>query len=395
MPKAMTSVRLDIKDQKTRKDFEDIISSLTNFQLHKYSDDPKTCDLWILEVGEDPKKEFELIQTIKSFGAEKEVFLTSPRLDSELLIQALRAGAKEFFPQPINREDAKNALLKFKELREGEKIVKDKEKKKKGKIIDVVGSKGGVGTTTVAVNLATSLAQSEGAPLVALVDMNLLFGEIPVFLDIESGFNWAEVARNISRLDSTYLMSILTKHSSGVYVLPSPTGLDGVNVATPEIIEKLFEEMQEIFDFVVIDGGQSIDEISFKIFEMADMVLLVSILSLPCLTNVKRLLWTFKRLGNPLEENIHIIVSRFIKKSEISLQEAERSINKEIFWIVPNDYLTTMSAINLGKTLVNVSAGSEISKNFVGLAAKFKEEGQKGTGKEKKGIIDKFLSARK
>ena len=393
MPKAMTSVRLDIKDQKTRKEFEDIISSLTDFQLHKYSDDPKTCDLWILEIGEDPKKEFELIQTIKSLGTEKEVFLTSSRLEPDLLIQALRAGAKEFFPQPVNKEEVRNALIKFKELRESEKVVK--EKKKNGKIIDIVGSKGGVGTTTVAVNLATSLAQSEGNPLVALVDMNLLFGEIPVFLDIESGFNWAEVARNISRIDSTYLMSILTKHSSGVYVLPSPTGLDGVNVATPEIIEKLFEEMQEIFDFVIIDGGQSIDEISFKIFEMADMVLLVSILSLPCLTNVKRLLWTFKRLGNPPEENIQIIVSRFIKKSEISLQEAERSINKEIFWIVPNDYLTTMSAINLGKTLSNVSGGSEISKNFVALAAKFREKEAKGIGKEKTGIIEKVLSIRK
>lgn len=393
MAKGMTSVRLDIKDQKTRKDFEEIISAITDFQIHKYSDDPKTCDLWILEIGEDPKKEFELIQTIKSFGAEKQVFLTSSRLEPELLIQALRAGAKEFFPQPLNKEEAKKALLTFKELREGEKVVK--EKKKRGKIIDVVGSKGGVGTTTVAVNLATSLAQSEGSPLVALVDMNLLFGEIPIFLDIESGFNWAEVARNISRLDSTYLMSILSKHSSGIYVLPSPTGLDGVNVATPEIIEKLFEEMQEIFDFVVIDGGQSIDEISFKIFEIADTVLLISILSLPCLTNVKRLLWIFKRLGNPPEENIHIIISRFLKKSEISLQDAERSINKEVFWIVPNDYLTTMSAINLGKILSSVSAGSEISKNFVALAAKFKENDQKEKWKEKPGFIEKFLSSRK
>ena len=225
--------------------------------------------------------------------------------------------------------------------------------------------------------------------------MNLLFGEIPVFLDLESGFNWAEVARNISRLDSTYLMSILTKHTSGVYVLPSPTGLDGVNVATPEIIEKLFEEMRQIFDFVVIDGGQSIDEISFKIFEIADKVLLISILSLPCLTNVKRLLWIFKRLGNPSEENIHIIISRYIKKSDISIQEAERSITKEIFWIVPNDYLTTMSAINLGKTLSTVSNESEISKNFVALAAKFKEPMEKGKEKAKAGIFEKILSARK
>jgi len=393
MAKVTTSVRLDIKDQKTRKDFEEIVSTIPEFLLHKYSDDPKTCDLWVLEIGEDPKREFELIQTIKSFGPEKEVFLTSSRLDPDLLIQALRAGAKEFFPQPIKKEDVKNALSKFKEAKESEKT--DKGKKKRGKIIDVVGSKGGVGTTTVAVNLATSLAQSEGAPLVALVDMNLLFGEIPVFLDLESGFNWAEVARNISRLDSTYLMSILSKHASGVYVLPSPTGLDGVNVATPEIIEKLFEEMREIFDYVVIDGGQSIDEISFKIFEMSDKVLLISILSLPCLTNVKRLLWIFKRLGNPPEENIHVIISRFVKKSDISIQEAERSIAKEIFWIVPNDYLTTMSAINLGKTLSTVSNGSEISKNFVDLAAKFQGQIEKGKERAKPGIFDKFLGARK
>ena len=393
MAKGMTSIRLDIKDQKTRKDFEEIISTITDFQLHKYSDDPKTCDLWVLEIGEDVKKEFELIRTIKSFGAEKEVFLTSSRLDSDLLIQALRAGAKEFFSQPIKKDEVKDALSKYLERREYKKPVT--EKKKRGKIIDVIGSKGGVGTTTVAVNVATSLAQSEGSPLVALVDMNLLFGEIPVFLDLESGFNWAEVARNISRLDSTYLMSILTKHTSGVYVLPSPTGLDGVNVATPEIIEKLFEEMRQIFDFVVIDGGQSIDEISFKIFEIADKVLLISILSLPCLTNVKRLLWIFKRLGNPSEENIHIIISRYIKKSDISIQEAERSITKEIFWIVPNDYLTTMSAINLGKTLSTVSNGSEISKNFVALAAKFKEPMEKGKEKAKAGIFEKILSARK
>ena len=101
MARGMTSIRLDIKDQKTRKDFEEIISTITDFQLHNYSDDPKTCDLWVLEIGEDVKKEFELIRTIKSFGAEREVFLTSSRLDSDLLIQALRAGAKEFFSQPI------------------------------------------------------------------------------------------------------------------------------------------------------------------------------------------------------------------------------------------------------------------------------------------------------
>jgi len=216
-----------------------------------------------------------------------------------------------------------------------------------------------------------------------LIDMNLLFGEIPIFLNIESVFNWGEIARNISRLDSTFLMSILFKHSSGVYVLPSPTGLDGVNVANPEIIEKLLGLMRNVFDYIVIDGGQALDDISLKILEMSDLVLLVAILSLPCLTNVKRLLWIFQKLGYPRQEDMKIVINRHHKKNAvISLKEAEESINQKIFWFIPNDYPTTMSAINQGRTLLSVAPGAEVSKNLRELASRFteREEEEKEKG---------------
>src|SRR4030043_849136 len=226
MPENIISVRLDIKNQKVREDLEGVISSMGGFSLQK-SEGPLSCDLLILEIGDgDLTKEFQVIHSIQTSGNVSEIFLTSSHLEPDLLIHALRAGAKEFFPQPIKREEVKNALLKFKERKESVKV--SVEKKKRGKIINIIGSKGGVGTTTIAVNLATSLIETKGSPSVALIDMNLLFGEIPIFLNVESAFNWGEVARNISRVDPTYLMSILSKHHSGVYVLPSPTGLDGV-----------------------------------------------------------------------------------------------------------------------------------------------------------------------
>jgi pilus assembly protein CpaE len=372
-------VRFEIKQQKVREELEEIISSTDGFQVGN-SSNPLSCDLLILEIGEDLKKEFQLVQNIQDSGMAREIFLTSSRFDPNLLIQALRAGAKEFFPQPIKKEEVIVALLKFKERRE--KVPHEGGEKKKGKIIDVIGSKGGVGNTTIAVNLAASLIESTGAPLVALIDMNLLFGEIPIFLNIESGFNWGEIARNISRLDSTFLMSILSKHSSGVYVLPSPTGLDGVNVANPEIIEKLLGLMRNVFDYIVIDGGQALDDISLKILEMSDMVLLIAILSLPCLTNVKRILWIFQKLGYPQQEIIKIIINRHSKKSVISLKEAEESINQKFFWFVPNDYFTTMSAINQGKTLLSVAPGAEVSRNLRELASRFieKQEQEKKKG---------------
>ena len=381
----ISSVILEIKNLKVREDLREVVSSLEGFRLQKL-DDPETADLLILEIGDDPQKEFQAINSIQTSGAIREIFVTSSRLEPEILIQALREGVKEFFSQPIKKEEVMNALLKFKERKGSVRL--SGEKKKRGKIINVIGSKGGVGTTTVAVNLATSLAELEGSPLVALIDMNLLFGEIPLFLDVKSVFNWGEVARNISRLDSTYLMSILSKHSSGVHVLPSPTGLDGVNVATPEIIKKLLGLMQNVFDFIVIDGGQSLDDISLKILEVSDMVLLVAILSLPCLTNLKRLLWTFQKLGYPQEENIKIIISRYHKKSVISLKEAEETLNRKIFWLIPNDYLTTMSAINQGKTLSMVAHGAEITNNLKELASGFlKKEERK---KEKVGFWRSF-----
>jgi pilus assembly protein CpaE len=374
------SVRLQIRQQRVKEELEEIVSSLGGFRLQN-SGSQLSCDLLILEIGDDLQKEFQNIHAIMSSGAVREVFLSSSRTESDILIQALRAGIKEFFPQPIKKEEVSEALLKFKGRGEKGRISRPK-----GKIVDVIGSKGGVGTTTVAVNLATSLNELEGAQSVALIDMNLLFGEIPIFLNIESTFNWGEVAKNISRLDSTYLMSFLSKHSSGVYVLPSPSGLDGTNVATPQVMEKLLNLMQATFDFTVIDSGQSLDDLSLKILEMSDTVLLVSILNLPCLSNVKKLQNTFWKLGYPREENLRIIFNRHHKKSVISLKEAEEAIDKKIFWLVPNDYSTSMSAINQGKALSMVAHDAEISKSFRELAAAFSGKEER---KEKRRVWNK------
>jgi pilus assembly protein CpaE len=366
MADEIISLRLKVKNEKIKEEFAGIISSLAGFKIQN-SDDPSSFDLLILEIGDDLNKEFELIHSLHN--SEKEVFLTSTRTEPEMLIQALRTGAKEFFAQPINRDEVKGALLRFRQRKESPKGRETPTKN--GKLIDVFGSKGGVGTTTVAVNLATSLAELEGKPKVALIDMNLLFGEIPLFLDVDSAFNWEEVARNIARLDSTYLMSILTKHSSGIYVLPSPTGLDLSDVATPEIIQKILRMMQGVFDFIVIDSGQSLDDISLKILELSNTVFLIAILSVPCLINIKRLQDSFRKLGYPHDEDVKIIINRYQKKSMISLEEAEQSINQKIFWHIPNDYTTTMSAINQGKSLFIVARGSEITTNFRDLATTF------------------------
>jgi pilus assembly protein CpaE len=365
MPLDTIAVKLEIKNRDVRKELEDIISSVEVFNVVQRSDDPTHADLLIFEIGSDLEKEFQFVHSLQDLGTVNEVFLTSRHSDPAVLVQAIRTGAKEFFSQPINPEEVRQALAKFEERRGKSK---GHENTRKGHIIDVIGAKGGVGTTTVAVNLAVSLAKAENFQSVALVDMNLLFGETPLFLDIEPTYHWSEIAKNISRLDDTFLMSILSKHSSGVYLLPSASQLDGHDVATPEIMARVLRLMQTVFDFIVIDGGQHLDDISLKIFEMSDTVLLISVLSLPCLANVNRFLKSLYGLGYPLDKS-EVIINRYLKNPEISLKDAENSINKRILRAVPNDYRTTMSAINQGKPLCEVAPKKPVTKGIRELAA--------------------------
>jgi pilus assembly protein CpaE len=199
--------------------------------------------------------------------------------------------------------------------------------------------------------------------------MNLLFGEIPLFLNMEPVFDWVEVARNISRLDPTYLMSIFTKHSSGIHVLPSPSSIGTDSFITAEVVEQLLKLMGSMFDYIVIDSGQSIDDTSMKILEVSDLVLIVGVLSLPCLIKIKRLQETFRMVGYPNDQNVKIVMNRYNKKSDISLKEAEESLKRSIFWTIPNNYQAAMSAINQGKPLSVIAGGSEIAKGFKDLTA--------------------------
>ena len=240
---------------------------------------------------------------------------------------------------------------------------------RKGQIINVLGVKGGVGTTTIAVNLADSLVRLDGTASVAIIDMNRLFGEIPLFLSLEHVFNWVDVSKNIARLDATYLTGILYRHRSGLRVLPSPDRVDDKYTVTPQVVEALLRLMRTMFDYVIIDSGQGVDDISKMILRSADKVLLVSGLSMPCLINAKKLMKTFRDLGYPPEPWVEVVVNRFDKKSVITLREAEQSIGKKVFWLVPNDFHATMSAINQGKPLSIVEPTAEVTEAIAEMAA--------------------------
>ncbi|HKJ32082.1 MAG TPA: hypothetical protein VKA34_09655, partial [Balneolales bacterium] len=151
--------------------------------------------------------------------------------------------------------------------------------------------------------------------------------------------------------------------------------------ATPVIVQHMLNFMQKMFDFIIVDGGQSLYETSLKVLEMSDTVLLISILSLPCLSNTNKLLRSFNDLGFFKNDAIKIVINRYMKNSEITLKDAKAAIKKDILWTIPNDYRSTISAINQGKSLSQIAPKAAITESF----GHFAELLSKGEVQQKKG----------
>jgi len=381
MPIDIASVKLDIKNQSIRQQLEAILSSMDGFRIRERQA-PGFCDLHIVEVsedlklGEDAKEELQHLNSHFPPEVAGEIILTSSRADQTFLLQVMRAGVKEFLPQPLNEDEARAALLRYKVR----KRAADLGKKRDGEIIDILAVKGGVGATTIAVNLATCLIEQDGVGSVALVDMHPQCGEIPLFLDIDHTHHWGEVVKNIANLNPTYLMSILSKHSSGVYVLPSPPRLEEMGELNPAAMSKIMEMLKDMFEYVVIDSGQSINyEVTRKVLDMADRVFLVMVMNLPSLTIARRNIEAFDRLDYPMDK-VKIIINRYLKTPEISLKDVENALGLKPFWLIPNDYNACMSSLNQGRSISSMNPGSLISKAFKSLAATLTETPEKEEG---------------
>jgi pilus assembly protein CpaE len=356
------SVGLDIKNESLRSEFEEILAAQPGFHLVK-PDPNRLPDLLLLEMEEDRGKTFVQIQAIVTTSPSTEIFLTSAQTDSAVLLEAFRAGVKEFIPQPIQRAELEDALTRFKE--------RYKERRpataKRGKLITVIGSKGGVGTTTIAVNLAVSLRQTNPDRSVVLVDLNPQFGDAALFLDVPPIHTIGDVAKNLARLDETFLMSILYKHSSGLHVLPSVDTVEEIGMLTPEAAEKTLELLQTMFDYIVIDSGDSLADTTLATLNISPTVLLVGTLTLPVVRNTKRLLTILAHLNYPLD-HVDIVVNRYEKHTEVSVKDMEEVLGRKASWMIPNDYFTTMNAINKGQPLSTIAGRADVTKSFRKLA---------------------------
>ena len=364
MPGKSITVKLNIKNRATALGVEEAVSAVPGCSI---SSNGAACDVMFVEIGSDLGEEFKFVENVKAKSMAREIFLTSSSKDPDVLLKALKMGVKEFFIQPLNKEEVIASLTKL--MKSTEARGPEKVKEKKGTLVTVIGSKGGVGATTTAVNLAVSLRQMAEDKSVALIDMNPLLGGVHLFLDIKNTFSWADGARDITRMDSTYLLNTLYKHPTGIHVLPAPSKPSGLEAATPEVMERLVGFMRSAFDIIVMDGCKSFDDLSLRMLALSDTILVIAELNILSIVNAKRLIETFEGLGLSYRKDIKVVINRYQKNNMISPNEAEKTLGRKIVSMIQNDYEMTMSAINTGKTISDVAWKSVVMENFRELAA--------------------------
>ena len=320
-------------------------------------------DIGVVNIDSDPENALNLIQGINSESPDCSILVVSSSSDGQLILKAMRAGAKEFLTQPIGVQDIINALERIGNQRFGS----GEGKSRSCNVIAVCGATGGVGSTSVAVNLGCTLAadQSRG---VALVDLDLTLGDADVFLDTIPDYTLVDVAQNISRLDFTLLKRSLTKHQSGLYLLPRPVQLQDVPLVAPDDLQRVFGLLKATFSHLLIDLSKSYNAVDMTALQFATHVLLVTQLDLPCLRNVVRLLMSFEDIEG-LKDKVKIVVNRVgLGNGEISLKKAQETIGREIFWQLPNDYRVMVEVRNNGVPLLEQAPRAGITQSYTALA---------------------------
>jgi pilus assembly protein CpaE len=320
-------------------------------------------EVGFVALDSNPDKALDLVMSLAKSAPDCAILVTSSSTDGNLILRAMRAGAKEFLTQPLKPEDLAAALQRVSRQRFGS----SGGSARGCSVIAFTGATGGVGTTSLAVNLGCALAADQ-ANSVVLLDLDLCLGDADVFLDTIPEYTLSDVAQNINRLDLTLLKRSLTKHDTGLYLLPRPVQLEDSRLITTDQLSRVLGLLRASFTHVIIDTSKGFNELDMHVLREADSVLLVTQLDLPCLRNVVRLMASFKETGK-FDDRVKIVVNRVgYDTGQISLRKAQETIGREIFWQVPNDYRVMIEVRNNGVPLVQQAPKAAITQSLNQLA---------------------------
>jgi pilus assembly protein CpaE len=288
------------------------------------------------------------------------IMLTAER-EVEQKVKGLRAGADDYLIKPFHPAELlariKSLLARFapRDLLVGRPPM--------GRVLAFYGAKGGVGTTTIAINAAIAL-QRELSRKVVLVDANLQFGDHRVFLDL--GLDRKSIIDIVTAptIDVDLVKQVLVHHDSGVDLLLAPPSPETAELVTEEHLPQILDQLRSLYDYVVLDIDKRLDEINLKILDQADQFFVVMTADLSCLKNVRLVLETIAHLGVE-PGKVHLVLNRSNAFTGISMKNAESALKRDIEFQVINEYRGAISALNSGAPFMYTKADSPLGRSLL------------------------------
>jgi pilus assembly protein CpaE len=326
-------------------------------------------DLTVLDTALGGLPGDEVVRRIREGeprGTHAPLILLGDGADREAKVRGLRVGADEYLAKPIHPVEL-SARVRLLLVRYAPVAHKEPDAAAKGKLYAFYGAKGGVGTTTLAINAAIALRRVSKSS-VALVDANLQFGDHRVFLDLGNDRRSIVDLVTASEMDQDLLRRVVVRHDSGVDLLlgpNSPESAEHVN-AEQHHLQRVIEVMRSIYDYVLVDLDKRLDDHTLDVVSAADGLLVIMTADLSCLKNVRLVLDTMAQIGLP-EERIELVLNRANAFTGISRKAVEGVLRRPIAHQVLNDYRVAISALNSGTPFMMRRADSPIAKDVVEL----------------------------
>ena len=316
-------------------------------------------DLLVVHLDPFPEQILEVVKELLGQRSDLPCFGISECQDGAVILGAMRAGFREFLTKPLDHDEIEAALNKT--------MAQRPSKRQHGQLISAIGTVGGVGGTTLAVNMAVELAQQK-AGRVILVDMDFRFGQVATFLDLQPNFTIADLCDTPEQLDPRMIEKAVIKHSTGVEVLARPHQFAQAEQITAAHAASVVSALQEFYDFVVIDGPMRYDGGGRVVLEMSDIVLLILQLIVPSVRNADRMVQELGRQGYNLER-LKLICNRVgHNNGSLEVEQVEATLNQKMWACISDDWQAASTAINMGEPLCMAASRSKARQDIEALA---------------------------
>lgn len=316
-------------------------------------------DLILMDVAMPKLDGYAATQQIRAAeqGRKVPIIMLTAEADVEQRVRGLRAGADDDIVKPFHPLEL-IARIKALLARAGSgQPRKTSEKVSLGRLACFYGAKGGVGTTTIAINTAIALA-TRLKRKTALIDANLQFGDTRVFLDM--GLDSSSMVNAITEndLDAELLKKLVVSHRTGIDLLLAPPNPEQADIVVerqrtdPGALSNILALMRRAYDYTLVDMAKTIDDFNLQLFDEADFIFVVMTADLSCLKNVRLVLETMDSLG--YERNkIQLILNRSNAYTGINVDNAESALGRKIDFQVINEYRGAIGALNSGEPFMS------------------------------------------